>query len=315
MEVLTELAELPGPTAPGSVVSIGVFDGMHLGHRAILAANLARAQELGAVATVVTFRRHPKEVLLGRGPRTLTTLEHRLELFRRAGIGRTLALSFDEELRNTTPEEFVQRICVEGLGARAFVLGFDSKFGRNRAGDADLVRRLGLDVQVVPKVVVGERAVSSTAIREAVELGDIEGAARMLGRPVSSYGQVVEGARIGHKLGFPTANLDLHHELHPPPGVYAARARIIEASSVLAVRSAHDAVVNIGFRPTIDGERPEFPLVEVHLLDFDGDLYGQLLEVEFVARIRPERRFDGLDALAEQIAKDIATSRGLLEQR
>ena len=312
MEVLTDSDALPGPDAPGSVVSIGVFDGMHLGHRAILAANTERASELDAVATVVTFRRHPKEVLLGRAPRTLTTLEHRLELFRRAGIGRTLVLSFDETLRQTAPEDFVNRICAQGLGARAFVLGFDSKFGRDRAGTPELVRRLGYETQVVPKVVVGERAVSSTAIREAVELGDIEGATRMLGRPVSVYGEVVAGAQLGRKLGFPTANLDLHHELHPPPGVYAARARVVEPSSVTAVRSEHEAVVNIGFRPTVTGERPTAPLVEVHLFDFEDELYGLHLEVEFVAHIRPEQRFDGLEALSAQIAKDAAAAREIL---
>jgi riboflavin kinase/FMN adenylyltransferase len=244
----------------------------------------------------------------------LTTLEHRLELFRRAGIGRTLALSFDETLRRTAPEDFVRKICVEGLGARAFVLGFDSKFGRDRAGTPELVRQLGFETEVIPKVVVGERAVSSTAIREAVELGDIAGAARMLGRPVSVYGEVVRGARLGRTLGFPTANLDLHHELHPPPGVYAARARVVEPSSVTAVRSEHDAVVNIGFRPTVTGERPAAPLVEAHLFDFDGELYGLHLEVEFVAHIRPERRFADLEALRVQIAKDAAVAREILAE-
>jgi riboflavin kinase / FMN adenylyltransferase len=312
VEVLTDSDALPGPGAPGSVVSIGVFDGMHLGHRAILAANTSRAGELGAVSTVVTFRRHPKEVLLGRAPRTLTTLDHRLELFRRAGVGRALVLSFDETLRQTPPEDFVHRICAEGLGARAFVLGFDSKFGRDRAGTPELVRQLGYETQIVPKVVVFERAVSSTAIREAVELGDIEGAARMLGRPVSVYGEVVPGAQLGRKLGFPTANLDLHHELHPPPGVYAARVRVVEPSSVTAIRSEHEAVVNIGFRPTVTGETPTAPLVEVHLFDFDEDLYGLHLEVEFVAHIRPEQRFDGLEALSAQILKDAEAAREIL---
>lgn len=315
MEVLTERDDLPGSGPPGSVVSIGVFDGMHLGHRAILAANVGRAERLGAVPTVVTFRRHPKEVLLGRAPRTLTTLEHRLELFRRAGMGRAVVLTFDEELRRTPPEDFVREVCADGLGARAFVLGFDSKFGRDRAGTPDLVRSLGYELEVVPKVVVGERAVSSTAIREAVELGDIDGAARMLGRPVSVFGEVVPGAKLGRELGFPTANLDLHHELHPPPGVYAARARIVEPTSVTAVVSEHPAVVNIGFRPTVEGDAAVAPRVEVHLLDYAGDLYGLHLEVAFVARIRPEQRFDGLEALAAQIGRDVESARALLDER
>jgi len=293
------------------VVSVGVFDGMHLGHEAIIRANLACARELGAVPTVVTFSEHPKKMLLGKAPRTLTSLEHRLELFRRAGIGHAVALTFDEELRETPARTFVDELLLKGLGARKLVLGFDSKFGRNREGTPEFVRELGCDVEVVPRVRVGRRAVSSTAIREAVELGDLVGAARMLGRPVAVYGDVIEGDRLGRELGFPTANLDLHHELHPPPGVYVCLVR----------RQWEDeprrGVANIGLRPTVvpdpAGAQAE-PRVEVHLLDFEGDLYGEFLEVEFVARLRDEQRFPGLDALRAQIGKDVLQARKLLEE-
>jgi len=300
--------KLPLDARP-SVISIGVFDGVHLGHQAILAANVARARELDARATVVTFRRHPKRVLLGRAPRTLTSLGHRLELFKRAGVEHTLALPFDEALRDMPAPDFARHYLVEKLSARSFVLGFDSKFGAGRSGGPELLRELGFDVQVVERVVVAQRAVSSTAIREAVELGDLEGAARMLGRPVSVLGDVVRGEALGRTIGFPTANLDLHHELHPPLGVYACRARRLDPG---AERSAgQPAVANIGRRPTVAD--PDAPVrVEVHLLDFDGDLYGQQIELEFVGRIRGEQAFAGLEELQQQIQRDVERARELL---
>lgn len=308
--ITTRAAEdLPAVPRAGSVVSIGVFDGVHLGHQAILAANLAHAARLGARSTVVTFDTHPKGTLLGRAPRTLTGLEHRLELFRRAGVEHTLVLTFDAGLRERSAEDFTRRTLLGDLGARAFVLGFDSKFGRDRRGTPELLRGMGLDVEVVEKVEIGGRAVSSTAIREAVELGDLPGAARMLGRPVSVLGTVVAGTRRGRDLGFPTANLDLHHELHPPPGVYAGRATLLGGG-----QGASDlpAVANIGFRPTLAGQRSEEPTLEVHLLDFEGDLYGRDLEFAFLAALRGEARFAGPRELAEQIGRDVAEARALL---
>ena len=298
----------------GAVVSVGVFDGVHLGHQAILAANVREAGALGAAPTVVTFREHPKGVLLGRAPRTLTSLEHRLELFRRAGIRRCVALTFDEELRQVEAERFTREFLVGTLGARRFVLGFDSKFGRNREGTPDRVRALGFDVVVVPQVIVsGSRPVSSTAIREAVELGDLESAARMLGRPVAVYGDVVTGDGRGRTIGIPTANLDLHHELHPPPGVYACRARIVPREGEVENPLRRLAVANVGTRPTFAGNdgKPTLPLVEVHLLDFAGDLYGRHLELEFLAFLREERRFGGVDALKAAIAVDIERARAV----
>jgi riboflavin kinase / FMN adenylyltransferase len=297
------------------VVSIGVFDGVHLGHQAILCANLARASALGARPTVVTFDSHPKGTLLGHAPRTLTGLEHRLELFRRAGIEHTLVLAFDAALRSVSAEQFTRDTLLAGLDARAFVLGFDSKFGRDRRGTPELLRTMGLDVQVVEKVEIGGRAVSSTAIREAVELGDLESAARMLGRPVSVLGTVVRGAGLGRKLGFPTANLDLHHELHPPPGVYAGLATLLappDQPSKAVSETGLPAVANIGFRPTVERDQPAEPRLEVHLLDFEGDLYGRDIEFAFLRALRGEVRFAGPQALAEQIAADVAEARALL---
>jgi riboflavin kinase / FMN adenylyltransferase len=198
------------------------------------------------------------------------------------------------------------------VGARSFVLGFDSKFGEHRRGTPELLRAMGLDVEVVPQVVVDERPVSSTAIREAVELGDLVGAARMLGRRVSVFGEVVRGEELGRRIGFPTANLDLHHELHPPPGVYAGTAALLPADpSGGEATEQHPALANIGWRPSVAGG--DGPVrVEVHLLDFRGDLYGRRLEFAFLARLRDERRFASLEELRAQIERDVREGRRLL---
>jgi riboflavin kinase/FMN adenylyltransferase len=299
------------PAPRGAVVSLGVFDGVHLGHQAILARNVEVAQSEGMEATVFTFRRHPKKVLLGHAPQQITTLDYRLELFRRLRIEHVVALEFTDELRQLSAEQFAVTTLVQGLGARAFVLGFDSKFGRDRAGTPELLRSLGQRVEVVPQVIVRQRPVSSTAIREAVQLGDLAGAAAMLGRPVSILGRVIHGDARGRELGFPTANLDLMQGLHPPFGVYAGWARILRHDESAPRGSPHRAVINIGLRPSFhrDPEAPPEPRVEVHLLDFSGDLYGQRLEFEFVAALRPERRFESLGALRDQIAADVVAAR------
>jgi riboflavin kinase/FMN adenylyltransferase len=309
--VTLERSKLAPPTG-GSVVSIGVFDGVHLGHRAILAANLHRSAGLGAMSTVVTFRRHPKRLLLGHAPRTLTTLEHRLELFARVGIAHAVVLNFDEDLRGLSARDFVREVCVDGLGVKGFVLGFDSKFGREREGTPELLRALGFEVEVVDQVLLRGKPISSTVIREAVELGDLALAQAMLGRPVSVFGLVVHGDGRGRSIGFPTANLDLHHELHPPPGVYACRAHRVRSGG--KIEEVHPAVTNIGFRPTVSAEPAALPLVEVHLLDFAGDLYGERLELEFVGRLREEKRFASLQGLRAQIARDVAAARELLNR-
>jgi riboflavin kinase/FMN adenylyltransferase len=290
------------------VVSIGVFDGVHLGHQEILRRNVEQAREHGHEPTVLTFRRHPKRVLLGRAPKAITTLDYRFELFQRLGIEHVVALRFTDELRQQAPEDFVEKTLLAGLDARRFVLGFDSKFGRDRAGTPELLEQLGHTVEVVGQVIVGQRPVSSTAIREAVELGDLSGAAAMLGRPVSILGRVVRGDALGRKLGFPTANLDLMQGLHPPNGVWACRARILEGEEATPSGDALPAVTNIGHRPTVSGE-PGDPRVEVHLIDWQGDLYGARVEVEFVAPLREERRFDGLEALVAQIELDVRAAR------
>jgi len=310
---LANLTPRPG----GAVTSVGVFDGVHLGHQSILNANVAEARRMGAEPTVVTFAQHPKGVLLGRAPRTLTTVEHRLALFARSGISHVVVMTFDEHLRNTTAQSFTESVLLRGLDTRSFVLGFDSKFGKDRAGGPESLRTLGHEVHIAEKVLVDQRAVSSTAIREAVELGDLEGAKAMLGRAVTIYGEVVHGEALGRRLGFPTANLDLFHELQPPHGVYACKAHIVPpptASGAPDPRErigSYSAAANIGRRPTVAAPGAA-ALVEVHLLDFEGDLYGQRIELEFVERIRPEKTFASLDELQRAIAADVSATRDVL---
>lgn len=306
-DLASDPADDPRGEAPGSVLSIGVFDGVHRGHQAILAANVALARERGLTSAVLTFRRHPKRLVLGKAPRTLTSLEHRLALFERAGVDHAIALSFDPALRDMDAESFVRELCVERIGARAFVLGFDSRFGKGRRGTPELLESLGHEVRIAPRIEYEQRAISSTAIRECVELGDLEGAATMLGRPVGLMGTVVRGDRLGRRLGFPTANLDPHHELHPPVGVYATRVREVPRGG-RGLGPPHPAVTNIGFRPTLRSpDEPELR-IETHLLDApEGlDLYGHTIQVEFEAMLRGEERFPDLEALRAQIAIDVA---------
>jgi len=292
--------------AEGCAATVGVFDGVHLGHFVVLRRVVERAQGLGVQPVMVTFAGHPKEVLLGRAPATVTSLAHRLLLFERAGIAATLVLEFTAELRALTAEEFVRRVLIEGLGLRELVFGFDSKFGRDRGGNpaslTPLAKELGFGIVEVPPLRLGGRAVSSSAVREAVSLGDLHNAALMLGRPVSVLGTVVRGDGRGKSLGFPTANLDLHHELHPPEGVYAAFALL---AGVL-----QPTVVNIGTKPTFGGGEE---VVEAHLLDGAGDLYGRDLEIFFLERLRGEQSFPNPEALRAQIADDAARARAITD--
>ncbi len=302
MRRLEGLDALPAGLRGGAVATVGVFDGVHLGHFVVMRRVVERARELGATPAVVTFSGHPKNVLVGRAPATVTSLEHRLLLFERAGIEAALVLEFTPLLRELSAEAFARRVLVEGMGARELVLGFDSKFGKDRGGTVEslqpLAAELGFGLTEVPPMRLGERAVSSTAIREAVQLGELERAATMLGRPVSLLGTVRRGDGRGRELGFPTANLDPHHELRPPDGVYAVL--------VLLDGELRPAVANIGERPTFGSPGHS---VEVHLLDWSGDLYDRELEVHFLELLRPEGTFAGAAELVAQIGRDVEAAR------
>lgn len=283
-----------------SVITIGTFDGLHRGHQAILEYLIECARAVDGTSTVVTFDPHPREVVRGESVPLLTTLDERAEILARLGIDRFVIIPFTHELSQMSAPDYVRRVLVDTIGARDIVIGYDHAFGRNREGDADLLREmgkeLGFGINVIPAQVVGRHVVSSTEVRHAVEGGDVIGAASMLGRYYSIDGIVVEGDRRGREIGFPTANLKLldPRKVTPSDGVYAVWVVDEEGRR-------HPGMMNIGVRPTVDGTDRRY---EVHLIDFDGDLYGRRLRTEFVERTRSERRFASLDKLTRQLSKD-----------
>ena len=289
-----------------TLLSIGVFDGVHLGHRHLLGHLRDRAAELRLVPGVVTFSTHPRQVLHPEsGVTYLTPLEERLELLRATGMEVVVTLPFTVELASLEAAAFLF-LLQHHLHLKGLVIGPDFALGRGRQGDAArleaLSRELGFTLEQVPPVTVNGEVVSSTAIRHALGRGEVERVSRFLGRPFTLSGQVVTGAERGRSLGFPTANLALPpQQALPADGVYVTRARV--AGRTL------DSVTNIGLRPTFNtGERT----VEVFLLDFEGDLYGQHLTIELVARLREERRFDSPAQLVSQMEQDVAQARRLL---
>lgn len=301
--------DLPPGTAPFSrtVVTIGNFDGVHLGHRAILGRVRERARELEAQAVAVTFDPHPLKVLRPEMHLPLlTTPAQKLKLLNASGLEAVVVLPFTREFAALPARDFVLRYFCEGLKVREVVVGHDYCFGRNREGNIDLLTELGrthgFTVQVVWAVEVDGAVVSSSLIRAMLKLGRVAEAAHLLGRSYGVLGRVIQGKGRGAKLlGVPTANLRPENELLPATGIYAVRVR--------RGAEAWLGAANIGTCPTF--ENGEFSL-EVHLLDFAGDLYGDTLEVEFAARLREERKFPSLEALTAQIHADIAAARRAL---
>jgi riboflavin kinase/FMN adenylyltransferase len=302
MRTIRGLESYP-PDAGPAAVALGVFDGVHLAHRAILGTAATLAREGSLIAVACTFDPHPADVLQpGRGPKPISTLEERLALIAQTGVQVALVLRFTPELAAIEPEAFVKDVLIDRLHAREIVVGYDHRFGRGARGDAALLQalseRLGFRAHVVPPLRIDGVPVSSTGIRAALRAGDIERANGYLGRPYTIGGEVVAGAGRGRTLGFPTANVRPDRDALIPPGVYACRAEVGGAT--------HAAVVNVGIRPTF-GEHTL--VIEAHLLDFAGTLYGRPIELRFVARLREERRFPGPEALKEQIERDIAAAR------
>ena len=286
------------------VATIGMFDGVHRGHQKIIECIRHYALTKKGESVVITFNRHPKSIIENRPPSFITSLEHRLALFERLGVDHTILLQFDQKLAQMTAEDFIREILVCWLGVKCIVLGFNCHFGKDREGNITLVRKLadkyGFEVYGCPPVIYRGQVISSTAIRQAILNGEIEKAEAMLGRPVSILGTVVKKSGRGRTLGYPTANLDLHHEVRPPRGVYGTKVRWAEQD--------HLALTNIGLRPTFAREpftsEDETLEIEVHILDFQESLYGQNLEVQFLFKIRDEIPFKTVEELKAQIEKD-----------
>jgi riboflavin kinase/FMN adenylyltransferase len=319
MRVVHELADLAdlaaarsGASAAGSVVTIGVYDGVHPGHHAVLRLVRELADARGLQAVCVTFDRHPAEVVRpDSAPKLITTPDQKLELLAATGfLDVCLVLHFDEVRSRETAEEFVREVLVDAAGARLVVVGADFHFGRGRGGDVALLQRLGAElgfevIGVGLEAAAGGPVYSSTRIRELLAAGDVAGAAVALGRPHEVRGPVEVGDRRGRELGFPTANVAVSsRSCLPADGIYAGT--LVAEDGV-----ERPAAISLGRRPTFY-EQAGTSLLEAHVLDFDGDLYGQAVRVRFEVWLRGEARFDSVDALVEQIALDVVETRRLL---
>lgn len=300
---IPELAQIPGPV----FLAIGVFDGVHLGHQAVITTAVRDAKEAGGTAVVVTFDPHPAKILRPQeSKRLLTATEHKIARIRELGVSHLLVLKFDREFAATPPEEFVRQLATAAQPLREICVGQEWSFGKNRAGNLALLQKLGIELDFrvvgVEPVTCEGRIISSTAIRRAVEAGDFVTAKKMLGREYTVLGRVESGKRLGRSLGFPTANLSAHSEQFPPNGVYVAEARLEE--------ECLRGVINLGVRPTVEGGSPA-RVLELHLFDFDRDIYGSDIEVRFLKFLRPEQKFENLAALRAQIAHDVEAARTL----
>lgn len=296
------------------MLTIGNFDGLHIGHRQILRTVTDRAQAQGGEAIVYTFDPHPRKVLQAeRAPSLLTTTEQKLELLAAAQIDVVVLEPFTAEFAKTSAERFVREHVHARLAPVEVYVGYDFHYGRDRAGSMRLLTelgpRLGFAVTIIPEVTIDGLDVSSSRIRQLLAEGEVGAAQRLLGRPFAVRGRIVAGDRRGRTIGFPTINLAPENEVIPGLGVYTGWARLLDDGDPPAgARLA--AVTNVGRRPTFKENDP--PLAEAHLLDFTGDLYERRVELSFEARLRAERRFPSVDALREQIARDVVEARRLL---
>lgn len=301
MLVRRHLPAVPSPSA----VTIGNFDGVHIGHRAMLARTVDTARRLGVAAWALVFEPHPREFFApDRAPARLTPLRDKLELLAAHGLDGVQICGFGFEFASTSPEDFVSRVLRQGLAARWLLVGEDFRFGARRAGDAALLRAAqadnGYELEIMPPVMLDGLRVSSTRVRDALAAGDMAGAARLLGRPYGMSGRVVHGERIGRRLGWPTVNLLPRHNRPPLGGIFAVEVRGAGPDTVRGVAS-------LGVRPTVS--REPLPVLEVHLLDFEGDLYGRRLCVDFLHKFRDEAKFADLETLRGQIARDVEDAR------
>lgn len=286
------------------VATIGNFDGVHLGHQAVLGQVAEKAGQLQRPTTVILFEPQPQEYFApDTAPPRLTRLREKLLALRRFSVDRVLCLPFDQRLAQWSANEFIQQILIEGLGVRYLVVGDDFRFGKGRQGDFHLLQSVGVTqgfaVATMHTFNIDNARVSSTRVRAALAAGDLHGAEKLLGRPYRLCGRVAHGDKRGRSIGFPTANIHLHRHATPVQGVFAVELFGIEGEPVAGV-------ANVGSRPTVDGTRS---LLEVHLFDFDRDIYGAYVHVDFLLKLRPEKRFDSFADLQQQIHRDADQAR------
>jgi len=301
-------AAAQGPARPALALAIGNFDGVHLGHQALLAETRARAASRGGQSAVLTFDPHPARLFAPeRAPPLIMSLERRLALLGAAGIDVAIVQPFTRAFAGIEAPAFVREVLARDLGARDVIVGYDFSFGRGRAGDVGMLRELGgaagMDVAVIPPISLGGVPCSSTRVRELVAAGQTDAAAHLLGRSFELEGPVTRGAGRGRGLGFPTANVAAEGELRPKLGIYAARARVLDGPLTGSERAA---ALSVGTNPQFGGAGVT---VEAYLLDFDGDLYDRRLRLEVGRRLRDEQRFESVDGLVAQIREDVAQVR------
>lgn len=293
------------PAEQGGILTIGNFDGVHLGHQQLLAKTVALAKARGVPSIVVTFEPHPHE-FFGRGQVTiprLTRLKEKYLAIAACGVEVLIILPFNHKLTNLSASDFVTQVLYQALRPQHIIVGDDFRFGKQRQGDFALLQsmgaELGFTVEAMPTYLLNGERVSSTRIRQALAAGDHQLVNQLLGRPYSILGKVRCGAQLGRQLGCPTANIELQRRLTPVHGIYTVMVHGIQHKPMPGVAS-------VGIRPTVDGTKT---LLEVHLLDFDGDLYGRTVQVDFCTKLREEERYANLDLLKEQIAKDVTAAR------
>ena len=313
MQIIRDLEKVP-ESARAGVVVLGNFDGVHRGHQAVIGCGGDLARQAEAPLVVLTFEPHPRSFFRPHdAPFRLTPFQNKARHIEALGVDALIALTFDEALSQLGGEAFIEHVIVRGLAAKQVVVGQDFRFGHQRSGDTALLEALGEKngyavMTVAPVASADAEIYSSSHIREQLETGKPGHAAAMLGRPFEIEGTVEHGDKRGRTLGFPTANIDIADYIRPARGVYAIRAGLEEGSDLRWI----DGVANFGNRPTIGGDSL---LLEVHLFDFEGDLYGQNLRIALIEYLRPERKFDGLEALKAQIDEDGATARRVLTVR
>lgn len=298
------------PRMPSLCLTLGIYDGVHLGHQKIIRRVVERAKEIGGMSCVVTFDPHPREVLMpDTAPDLLTSTKKKIELLKALGLDAVCLIRFTREFAQVEARKFVKDFLINTLRTRAIVEGYDWRFGKGRKGDVELLREIGKDngyeVEQVDGVVIDGQIVSSTLIREMVLEGDLDKAAAYLGREYSITGDIVEGSRMGREIGFPTANIEPHHEAIPPNGIYAVRVDV--------AGERKNGTLNIGVRPTVTEEKKR--TIEVHIMDFYRDIYNEEIEVTFVERLRDEKKFPSVEALTDQIKKDVEKARRVLVER
>ena len=302
--------DVTGPClAPrGSVIAVGAFDGLHRGHQALLAQVGERAQALGGSPVVVSFEPLPRAFFSREPVPRLSSVRDKLRGFAAAGIEQALLLRFNRALTTMSAEDFVRRVVVQRLAAREVWVGADFRFGHKRAGDVALLQQMGAQLGfaacTMPEIQLHGARVSASRVRALLSAGEFAGAEPLLGRPFVIDGKVEYGNQLGRTLGYPTANIHLHQRVSPVQGIFAVRASLGESGC------SWPGVASLGVRPTVN--QVSQPLLEVHLFDFEGDLYGQRMAVEFVAKLRDEQKFDGLEPLKAQMALDSSAARELL---